>query len=249
MYIDKFLLDNKNEELSKKLVSDLFCDANSDEVYYAKLVYRDDLQKNTIIDYNGCFKSYLKIKEMIDMAYKNYVNVVSESLKEEAQDICYWNIAKYKLINDEYKKILCMNVSVNGNVLGVEYFYEEVSNLHEELYENIKNHLDKATELIMNNKFSYNKGDIIVDNLCPFQHGLTLLCYIENGYALEKVNGKNILRKLNKIRSSSPEYYNLKIGDFFLLPTELISRAGKEISDLSSYVKSTSFEDIKKSIK
>ena len=124
MMKDKISLDKYMEnvkEFWKQVQEKLMVGAKDNEVYQAYNVCKENFLKYNI-EYSGVFKQINSINNLIYRAWDNSLSEL-EDIDEDIDDICYWSINKYRLVDGEYEQIFRLNQSSN-EYLDFEFNYK-----------------------------------------------------------------------------------------------------------------------------
>ena len=142
MLKDKISLDKYMENIKefwKQVEEKLMVDAKDNEIYQVYNVCRKEFLKYNI-EYSGVFK---QISSIYNIIYRAWDNSLTEMEDEELDidDVCYWHISKYRLVNNEYEKLFSLSRTSEQN-LDFEFNYkiqsfgnESEKNLYDEWLE------------------------------------------------------------------------------------------------------------------
>ena len=114
---------NRAEIFWKNAKEKLLVDANDGEIYRVYNNYRDDAYgKYRLFVYSRLYRKINSINEMIAIGYKDiYSELEDFDENESPNDVFYWSIEKYRLIDDEYERIFKIYLTSEYNLFGIEF--------------------------------------------------------------------------------------------------------------------------------
>lgn len=153
-------LDEYMQSVSKfweKVRELLLIDARDDEVYHVYNICRKEYLKNNI-EYSGVFKQVSSIYDMIYRAYDNSLSEL-EDVDEDMDDICYWQISKYRIVENEYERVFSLSRTSEQNLdFDFNYKIQDFGNEVEKTMFDEWLNLDSAKMIDL----PYKCGDIIL---------------------------------------------------------------------------------------
>ena len=162
---DKISLEKYIENVKgfwKQVEERLMVDAKDNEVYQVYNICKKEFLKYDI-EYSGVFKQINSINNLIYRAWDNSLSEL-EDIDEDIDDICYWSINKYRLVDGEYEQIFRLSQSSN-EYLDFEFNYkiQSFGNEYEKILNKEWNVLNSAKGI----KFDFECGDIIQVSAMP----------------------------------------------------------------------------------
>lgn len=189
---------NRAEIFWKNAKEKLLIDANDGEIYRVYNNYRDDAYgKYSLFVYSRLYRKINSINEMIAIGNKDiYSELEDFDENESPNDVFYWSIEKYRLIDDEYERIFKIDLTSEYNLFGIEFTPEFLTEskgktkyateTEWELYAEWK-FLCGWLSLGRNNiEYSYSQGDILKVDSRPYSNADTYFVYMNDGKVLKK---------------------------------------------------------------
>jgi len=172
----------------KKVQEELIVDAEENEFYHVYNTCRRDIESKYAVSYAGMFRQVDKINEMIFRADDNIYGELDD-IEDDVNDIYWWSIDKYRMIDGEYEKIYHINQYGTSHLFGISFIYkfpEHATAIEKEIYYEWEKLNGWSVRSRIKIEYPYQKGDILrVDNK-PYSSTPDYFVYLENGIVFKK---------------------------------------------------------------
>jgi len=233
---------NRTDTFWKNVKEKLLVDANEGEIYRVYNNYRDDVHgKYGLFVYSRLYRKISSINELIAFGNKGIYDELEDFEENESpNDLFYWSIEKYRLIDDEYERIYKIDLTSEYNLFGIAFTPEFLTEAKGKNYATAPEwELYVEWEFLCgwlsigrnNIEYSYSRGDILKVDSRPYSSADIYFVYMDDGKVLKKdFYDRLVYEEL---------FYDINlIGCYGFLPChiEVVSSCTDELFDKLSFV-------------